>query len=43
MTLFPIQEMFTKEEVIEELGSIMVLPPKSTYETSVQELLDDNY
>mgnify|MGYP001119482571 FL=1 len=43
MTLFPIQEMFTKEELIEELGSIMTLPPESTYETSVQELLDDNY
>ena len=39
MTLFPIQEMFT----IEELGSIMALPPESTYESSVQELLDDNY
>jgi hypothetical protein len=43
MTLFPIQEMFTKEELIEELASIMALPPESTYETSVQELLDDNY
>ena len=43
MTLFPIQEMFTKEELIEELGSIMALPPEFTYETSVQELLDANY
>ena len=43
MTLFPIQEMFTKEELIEELGSIMALHPESTYESSVQELLDDNY
>ena len=43
MTLFPIQEMFTKEELIEELGNIMALPPESTYESSVQELLDDNY
>ncbi|HIE48702.1 MAG TPA: hypothetical protein EYF97_02155 [Gammaproteobacteria bacterium] len=43
MTLFPIQEMFTKEELIEELGSIMALPPEATYETSVQEMLDDNY
>ena len=43
MTLFPIQEMFTKEELIEELGSILALPPESTYESSVQELLDDNY
>ena len=43
MTLFPIQEMFTKEELIEELGSITALTPESTYESSVQELLDDNY
>jgi hypothetical protein len=43
MTLFPIQEMFTKEEVLEELVNIQSLPPESTYEESVQELLDSDY
>ena len=43
MTLFPIQEMFTKEEVLEELANIKSLPGESSYEASVQELLDDNY
>ena len=43
MTLFPIQEMFTKEEVLEELENIKSLPVKSSYEASIQELLDDNY
>ena len=43
MTLFPIQEMFTKEEVLEELENIKSLPVKSTHEASIQELLDDNY
>ena len=43
MTLFPIQEMFTKEEVLEELENIKSLPVKSSYEVSIQEPLDDNY
>lgn len=43
MTLFPIQEMFTKEEVLEELENIKSLPAESSYEASVQKLLDDNY
>ena len=30
MTLFPIQEMFTKEEVLEELANIKSLPAESS-------------